>query len=92
MTIQGICFEVSPRMCSCLYLTLRRAMLYIQLYQLCQKYPPPPPHLCCCCYLLLCSMLITGKVKAKGQGREDFRYETTRAKYRVSQTGTFYKE
>ena len=53
---------------------------------------PPPPHLCCCCYLLLCSMLITGKVKAKGQGREDFRYETTRAKYRVSQTGTFYKE
>ena len=32
-------------------------------------------------------MLITGEVKAKGQGREDFRYETTRAKYRVSQTG-----
>ena len=36
-------------------------------------------------------MLITGKVKAKGQGREDFRYETTPAKYRVSQTGTFIK-
>ena len=34
-------------------------------------------------------MLITGKVKAKGQGREDFRHGRIRAKYRVTQTGIF---